>query len=305
MKRYVLAICMALLLISALAWAVPSRSEGGIQPQWWPGEGPGAGAAANNAAGRVAAVSPTSITLDTVKNGQRTFAVTADTRIMVRGQRSTIDAVKVGDPAVVKFLVASDKSLVARGIMIAKPSVGGKITAVSDGAMTLQGKDGKTWNVTFTPNTKIVCRRYVGSAADLKVGYIAMVQGEINGDTVQANAIEFTPTVIKGVIQSVSGNTITVMTIRQKTVNVAVTDATFVLVRPRTAPNRQGTLADLRPNMPVNIGGHITGEAAMTAIWVEVLTAGPDGGQGGSAVPGAKRGIRPNAGIDANRIRTR
>jgi hypothetical protein len=202
---------------------------------------------------------------------------------VVRGQPAKITDVKKDDMAVVKFGVAQDGSRFAKGVLVPKPTYAGKITAViSENAFTLTGKE-KAWNVTLTPRTKIVSHGYVGTPADLQVGYFAQVVGDIEGDNIVASVVRFNPAVIKGVVERVNGYQFTVRTIRQKLVTVTASDATVVLIRPRTAPNRKGTPADVKPNTPINVGGHITGENAMQALWMDLLVAGPVGGQGAPA----------------------
>lgn len=285
MKRQVFAMCAVLLLISAIAWAAP-RGGGNAGVQWWPGEGPGA---RENVKGKVLAISPTSITVQT-KDGQPVFAITPETRVMVHGEKSTIDKIAVGDPVIVRFGANTDGTRFARGIAVPETGYAGQITAVNGSTLTLTSQD-QTWNVTITPETKISAQRYVGTPADLHVGYTASVQGDANGTNITAKTIEFRPTVVKGVVQQVSGNTITITTLRKKTATITVCDATAVLIRPRTDKNVPGTLADVKPGVAVNIGGHITGEGTLNALWIDILVAGFENpGTGpGNGTTGAQR----------------
>lgn len=286
MKREVLAICMVLLFISAIVWAVPANNGPQARAQWWPGEGPGA---KETISGKVLAISATSITVQT-RTGQAVIVVTPETRVMYHGEKSTLDKIVIGDRVNVRFGTNPDGSRFARAIGDPKPSVEGKITAISGNTLTLTG-NGQTLNVTITPDTKIESRRYVGTPADLVVGYSASVQGDVDGDTIVAKAIEFRPVVIKGVVQSISGNVITVTTINRKTGAVTVSDKTVVLICPRTDKNVPGTLADVQPGLAVNIGGHLTGPAAMNALWIDVLTTGntTNPGAAGAGIRGASK----------------
>lgn len=288
MARKVLVIGMVVLLIAAVAWAAPhGGNKGEISPEWWPGEGP---AAKNTVMGKVASISPTSITLQT-RQGTPTFVVTEQTRVMVRGEQAAIGDVKVGDPAVVRFEAAQDGSRWARGILVPAPRFAGKITAVFGNSFTLTGKD-RAWNVTLMSDTKIVSRGYQGTPSDLRVGYHAAVKGEVEGDGILAKAVHFRPTVVKGVVDKVNNHEIVLKTIDQRTITVAVDDATVILIRPRTAPNENGAISDIKKDMPLNIGGHIIGENSLEALWIDALTGGPRGGDGSKTTRQQKPMVR-------------
>ena len=294
MASRILAVCAVLLVLCAASWAAEGQGrQGDIEPQWWPGEGP---VVRNSAAGTVTAVTATSITLQTMR-GPQTFAVNQQTRIMVRGEKGIIDDVKIGDHAIVKFGPAQGVIRHALGIMIPKPSAAGKITSISSNTFVLQGKE-KTWNVTLTPETKIVSHNiptqpkspgYIGIPDDLRVGYEAAVRGEIDGDNVTAAVVQFRPTVIRGVVEKANHNEIVVKTLKQRTITVVPKDGTVVFIRPRTAANQVGTWNDIKQDTPINIGGHVTGEGTMEALWVDLLTGGPGPGQGAQMMPGGRR----------------
>jgi hypothetical protein len=268
MTKRIIAISVLILLLAVFAWA-----QGAKNPNYWPGEGHGRPAPPKNqVSGIVTAVSPTSITIAGPKEAL-TFVVTPQTRVVVQGVIATIADVKVDDSVIIRGIVAKDGTKIAGGIAVQKPRVMGKITAVEDGKITLVGTGG-TWTVLLTSTTKIVSHGYIGTVADLHIGYTAEVEGKIDGDKVLADVIRFQPDVIKGVVTGMSGNTITVTTIRQKVANVTVSDATVVVVMPRTAPNYKGTLADVKVNTPINVGGHVTGANAITGLWLELLVAG-------------------------------
>jgi len=283
MSKRVMAISMVILLAAGVAWAAQRAGKGDPNRQWWPGEGPGA-RPGNVATGTVTQVDAQSITLGT-KQGPATFAVTDKTKVMVQGKPAKITDVNEGDLAAVRFAVAADGSRTALVVRVPKPQFAGKITAISGNGFTLTGRE-HTWNVTITSETKIISQGYVGTPADLRVGYWAVVGGDAQGDTVQAKVVRFRPTVIKGVVQSVNGYEITFKTIKQRIVKVTASDATVVWVRPRTAPNRKGTLADVKPNTAANIGGHITGQNTMDALWIDLLVAG-------TQQPATQRAPRP------------
>jgi len=67
-----------------------------------------------------------------------------------------------------------------------------------------------------------------------------------------------------------------------------VTDATYIQVCPRTANNFKGSLDDIKVGTAVNVGGHATGETAMTALWMDLLVTGSPQGASPGARPGPK-----------------
>lgn len=286
MRKYVPAVAiLAILLMCLAAFAAQSPKRA-----YWPGENPNGSRgnpSTDNIAGVVTALPaglPGNIAVNT-KVGPLAFGVTAQTVVRVWGQPATIAAVKVGDPVEVKFVVLQDGSRIAVGLAVPKPSVNGMIVAASNGSITLQTLE-HTWFVSIGPNTKILCGGYQGSMADLHVGYTANAEGAISDHNVRADVIHFSPESFKGVVATVNGNVVTVETIKQEMVAVTVTNSTVIHVKPRTGPNYLGTLADIVPNTAINVSGHITGDIAVTALAVELLTSNvtpPSGGTGGTA----------------------
>lgn len=267
--RNVALICLVVLLAAAaLAGQKPAPPNKGADrgPAWWgapPRETPAE-------MGAVAAVSPTQITLNTA-HGQVTFSITNQTKFWVRGKKGSLADVQVGDPCRVVFTPVQGGQAVARRIEIPRPRATGQITAINGNVLTVKKGD-VVWTITVPAEAKIRCRRYLGTLDDLRVGYHVSAAGQMNGKDVIAESVEFVPTVYKGSVLEVSGNQITVKTIRQKVVAGAVTDKTTILIRPRVGPNKPGTLADIKPGLPVNIGGHEVAGGPMQLIFVDVLT---------------------------------
>jgi hypothetical protein len=96
------------------------------------------------------------------------------------------------------------------------------------------------------------------------------VSGELSGNAMVARIVTFRPAVMRGTVSARNGDTVTITTIGQKSVS-CVTDArTVVTVCPRTAPNQPGSLSDVKNGDPVNIGGHLSGDALQT-MFIDVL----------------------------------
>ena len=294
-------VCTAVLLAAA---AVCPAAQDTVKPQWWgkaPGERP-------FVQGVVANVSATNIAVQT-REGLKSFTVNDKTRVMVRGQKGTIADVKVGDPVVVKFRLVSNNVPLALGILVPKPGVSGEIVSIQGNVITVreftrpvrakalpaapragkrrarpgvgatqpapapQPAPGVEKRIVVGTNTTYASRGYQGSLADLRVGYhIVRATGTMNGDELTADHIEFMPAVAKGTVTAIENGVITVKTVRQLTLQLAPSNATVVWVKPRVAPNKKGTLDDVKVGSPVDVGFHPTEGAPAPLLWVAVFT---------------------------------
>ncbi len=267
MKTMSLAAILLAVLFASASFATNANTRvSQPAPNWWkqpPSQTPAA-------VGSVIYKATDQIRIST-KAGDKSFAITPETKIWVKGQKGTIDDIQLGDIARIVFGKQVNGLPQARRIEIPKPHIGGEIAAIQGNVLTIKKKD-QVWTVVVPEAAKIKCRKYEGSMADLRVGYRALVRGEINGNEVTAKVVEFIPTVYKGAVTAVNGNLITVKTVRQLTVPCVVTEKTQILVRPRVGPNKDGSLSDIRVGMPVNIAGHLMPGAPMQLIYIDVLT---------------------------------
>lgn len=245
----------------------PGPGKDTAKPSWWgkaPGDRP-------TAKGIVDNVSATSIAVKTAQ-GVKTFVINEKTKVRVRGQKATIADVKVGDKVSVGFVLQADNVALAVGIIVPKPPFQGEIKAVAGDVLKLVGKDGVERQVTLKPDTKINTRGYVGTAADLRVGYKITAVGTITDNQMTADSIVFMPTMAKGAVGSINGDIIMVKAVRQTLIPCKPVPGTVVTVRPRVGPNQKGTLADVRVGSPVNIGFHKNASGPATLLWIDVLT---------------------------------
>ena len=268
MKRTLLVV-VCLVMIASVAWAAAAKPPA-AQPNWWPGEKPKTAPAKENVAvGTVAAVSATKIDVQTAQ-GVKSFAVFSKTRVVVQGKKATIADVKPGDPVRVAFRVVNNAAAAVQ-IVVPKPNIKGRITEITGSGFTL-----KTKNAEFAVNvgeaTKIRSKGYIGSLADLQVGFGAAVIGTVSGNNIAADAVEFLPAVARGAVTAVDGNIITIKAIRQQTITVVANEKTAILVRPRVGPNTKGTIADVKVGVPVNIGYKPVQDGPSPLFWIDVLT---------------------------------
>ncbi|MGQ9455029.1 MAG: hypothetical protein ACUVRS_08925 [Armatimonadota bacterium] len=299
-----------ILLLFALLFAtgslVSAAGEKVANPQWWgkaPGEKP-------FVQGKVANVSPTNIAVQTPE-GIKPFVVNERTRVMVRGQKATIADVKVGDPVIVRFQLVPNNVPIALGIVVPKPMVSGQIVAIQGNVIIVREAvkqirpkvrpaatatptskreahklglpapqvpverpqpGGPERRITVTDATKYTSRGYQGTLADLRVGYFVRAAGSFNADNLIADHIEFVPAVAKGTVTAVENGVIVVKTVRQLTLQLQPSDATVVWVKPRIAPNKRGSLEDVKVGSPVDVGFHPTESGPAPLLWIAVYT---------------------------------
>jgi hypothetical protein len=217
----------------------------------------------------VAEISPTAIAVRNAQ-GVKTFVVTAQTQIRVRGVRAALTDVKVADPVIVKFRLQANNYPLALGIAVPKAHLKGVVTAIDGSVVTY--KDGDTIRkFAVSGDTRFTSHGYNGSFADLRVGYRVSVMIQAPADVPNAVWVAFLPSWAKGAVTAVDGDVITVKTVQQMELKLQGSAATAVLVRPRVGPNVKGTLADVKVGLPVNLGYH-QGDAPMPLLWIDVLT---------------------------------
>ena len=248
---------------------IPGGKPGEVKPQWW-GKAPGQNQKPV-AAGTVQSVSPQSISVNTNQGG-KTFVVNDKTRVMVRGQKATINDIKVGDQVLVRFAM-QENTAVAIGIAVPKPSCRGQIVSIDNNMLVLRDPKASTeCRVAVSDATKYGSRGYSGTLADLRVGYHAQATGTLSEGVLIADAVKFVPMVAKGTVIAVEGNLVTLKAVRQQTIPVVVDEKTVINISPRVAPDKKGTIADIKVGTPANIGFHAVQNGPGQLLWIDLLT---------------------------------
>ncbi len=272
-KFRLLAIVLMAVIAASAVCAAPAKvkKDNTVKPSWWgrPPAQPGQKAVAK---GVVENITPQSIA---VKNqqGVKTFAINEQTRFMVAGKKATINDVKAGDQVIVRFRPVENNVLLALGVAVPKPNCAGQIASIQGNTLVLKNpKTNTECRVVVNANTKYRSRGYQGTLEDLKVGYRAVAAGTPSDAGLVADVVEFVPMVAKGTITAVEGNVVTLKAVRQMTIQGQVSPATFIIVSPRVAPDRKGTLADVKVGTPANIGFHANPNGPVALLWIDLLT---------------------------------
>lgn len=219
--------------------ARPGDGEPGVRPK--------------GVAGIVGEVSGSHIVINTPKGPQR-FAVNAQTKVIVFGQKASIGDVRVGAEAEVGFRAAEGAAPVAVRINVLRPRFEGMVTGISGNVLTLKGKE-RVVTVSVTADTRIMFRERPATLAEIAVGYHVVAFGDVNGSNMTAFEVRVMPAMRKGVVTAVSGNDITIATVERMIITGQLSQSTVVTVRPRVGPNRPGTAADIKVESPVDISG--------------------------------------------------
>jgi hypothetical protein len=201
---------------------------------------------AHAVAGVVQAVGSDSITLKLRKGGTLTVEVNADTRIVVNRKLGTLADIEVGYRALVK----GKRGQPAKAIRAyKKPSPGtvvsGKVDSVGSDSITLKKRDGNPVTIDVNADTKIRVNGKPGSLSDIETGYGAVVRRTAPGGPAAAiNAHQIRShgrAVVRGVVDSVGSDSITLKGHVGASVTIAVTGATIIRV-----DGQAGSLSDIQ-----------------------------------------------------------
>lgn len=260
--KNLLLICAALIIITGSAGLAAPK----MHTNWW-GKSP---AQQQMISGTVTSVDTTNIGVQT-SSGVKSFAVSSKTKVFIHDQKSAIDNVKVGDPVNIRYAKSDNDTIIAVVIRVPKPNFKGKIESIQSNTITIKNNKGEQ-TVLVTDQTTYTSHGYKGTYADLKVGYGITAIGDVSGNQITADKVEFRPAVAKGTVTAIDGSIITIKTVKQKTFTVTASSTTVVLVRPRVGPNVKGTLADVKVGSPVNIGFAPGDGSARQLFWIDILT---------------------------------
>jgi hypothetical protein len=192
--------------------------------------------------GVVQAVGTNSITLKTRKGASVTVEVSADTKIRVNGEAGSLADVQVGYLAAVK-LAAGGGPAKALAAFAPGTIVVGVVDSVGSNSITLKTKDGSSVTIGVTGSTKIRVNGKAGALADIEAGYRALVvRTSANGPAAAIRAYQpgVRGLLVKGLVDSVGTDSITIKLRNGASVTIAVTVNTQVFVS-----GHAGALSDI------------------------------------------------------------
>lgn len=243
MKKYVSLLLVGLVAAFAVIAVSPAGAKKGK---------PGAAAAAakrHGLRGVVQSVGSDSLTLKAKKGDPVTVQVNGDTKIVVNGKAGSLSDIQVGYVAEVR----GKKGEPAKAIRAHEPPapgtlVVGNVSSVGSDSITLTKKDGSSITIGVTADTKIVVEGKPGALSDIETGYGAYVRrASADGPAVLIRAYEKKQgeggrkLLLRGVVDSVGSDSITLKGHGDKTLTIAVNASTVIRVA-----GQPGSLSDIQ-----------------------------------------------------------
>lgn len=232
---------------------------------------PGSELAAKAAGGKaphhitIAAKDGTTLTLKTDDGWTRKIAIESDTVITKGGVAIKAGDLNVGDPIAFRQVRNTDGSYKVTEIRVLVPHVGGVVTAVGSGSLTIKLKDGSSKTITLPGTTKYALGPRDASLSTVKVGSKVDVAGTISGDTFTAISVKIQPDHLAGDVTATTSSTITIKKGDGTTATIKIDGATTFKV----AGKEKATLADITAGMRVDAEGTLASDGSLAAITVD------------------------------------
>ena len=184
--------------------------------------------------GTVQSVGSDSVTLTRKKGDPVTVQVNGDTRIIVNGKAGVLADIKVGYRAVAKLPKAGGAARVLRAAA-AQPGmvVVGTVDSVGSNSITVKKRGGSTVEIPVNGDTRIRVNGKPGALSDIGNGYRAIVR-RTSADGPAAAIHAYQPKahklLVRGVVDSVGSDSITLKGHGAATVTIGVTAQTIIRV---------------------------------------------------------------------------
>ena len=239
MKKLVSLFLIGLVSVGAVVVASPAGAKKGH---------PAAAAKRHGVRGVVQSVGANSVTLQRKKGDPVTIQVNGGTKIVVNGKAGSLSDVKVGYIAEARLAGASGTAKLLRAHEAPAPGtiVAGLVDSVGSNSITLKKKGGSTVTIGVTSNTKIIVSGKAATLADVETGYRAYVRRTAaDGPAAVIRAYEpgqgAHKLLVRGVVDSVGTDSITLKGRGAATVTIHVTGQTIIRVG-----RQPGVLSDIK-----------------------------------------------------------
>lgn len=275
---------------------------------WNGNSGPGYGHGPGQEQGEgltVTSVSGNTITATRPSGSSVVVKVTSST-VYTRAEKTiSLSDIKAGDVIHAIGTRNSDGSITATRVEIELPHYDGQVKSVSGSTITIQDTDG-THVIHTSGSTAVVKAGQTVSLSDIAVGSQIVAEGTKNSDgSLNAEAIRVVLPSAGGLIQSISGSTITVSDPRDSGVTkVNVTSSTkYVTVTVGTSGATQtaASFSDLKVGVHIRVEGTKASDGSMTADVVYIMPNAPAGFGGHMGGHGHMSGDRDGDGMQFGR----
>ena len=158
----------------------------------------------------IRSINGSSLGLGTDDGWTRTIVVESTTTITKGGQPVALSTLKVGDEIRFSQKENADGTYTITAIVLPTPSASGKVTAVTDTTITVDGKGDTNTVITVNGSTVYKLGDAAAAKSDVTVGDRIAAQGTISGTTFTAITVTIRPDKAAGKVTAVTATTITV-----------------------------------------------------------------------------------------------
>ena len=144
--------------------------------------GPGFGGRLGFGGVTIAAISGSSISLETADGWERTIVVDSGTTYSESGDTIALSDLAVGDHVRFEQTLEDDGTYSIDAVAVIPPHLGGTVTAVSGSTITVEQRDGTSATVNVTGDTTYEVSGDDAALTDVEVGMVLVAEGTENSD---------------------------------------------------------------------------------------------------------------------------
>jgi hypothetical protein len=224
----------------------------------------------NGVGGYVAAVTPTSVTVDLRSGTTTTFTLTPTTTYTEGSAPSTIASLVVGDR--VRVQVSSSAATTATAINIELAELIGSVSAVSGNTITITDPQGFSRTLVVSSSTSYTANGAAGTLADVTVGSKILAQGTIDANRTSLDAINVAidsaqhSDAVCGVITAVTSSSVSVQSHNG-------TPTTFTITPTTTFTEGSTTMSASALAVGERISVKVSSSAPTTALSIRIHLA--------------------------------
>lgn len=138
----------------------------------------------------ISAINGSNLSLETADGWTRTIVVAESTTMTKAGETITLADLSVGDQIGFAQQRQTDGSYTVTAIKVVLPTIGGEVTAVGDGSVTVTSRDGTTGTIHVDSDTTFEVDGDAAALSDVTVGSFVVAQGTLRTDgSLDADAV--------------------------------------------------------------------------------------------------------------------
>lgn len=259
-----------MLALATIATAFAAPRDRGRRTQWWPGERP-TPKAAGTLAGQITAITDTTLSVQTEKNGTPIFTINKDT--VVRGAKTSVADLKVGDKVEVNYTTLPDRNVWAKVVVVpGEPnSVFGRVAEVSATSITITTERNAQETFGVTRKTQVTVKGEASTLDKVQTGnpviihFVSADGGQI-ARRIRVLAEGVWPNLggsVSGKVTAIDASSITVETEKSGAQTFGITDKTKVRLY-----GQEAKLDQIKIGAVVNVGFRVLDNGARVAATI-------------------------------------